>query len=776
VLFRSALLGGNYEKALKIAGEYCDIFGKDRFFVEIQNAGMDEQTRTNPDLVKIANDLGVGIVGANDVHFLRADDKPSHEVLTCISTGKILADGGAMFYPDSLYLRSAKEMREVLSEFPGAADNTLKIAEMCNVKLDFSKQYLPVFPVPDGQTDDEYLSELAWKGLRERFDGNEPPQEYTDRLKHELKVIADKHYSSYFLIVNDFVEYARKNDIPSAPRGSGVGTLLGYTLKIAEVDPLKYGLLFERFTDPERDEAPDLDIDICQEGRAKVIQYVREKYGHVAQIITYGTLKAKAVIRDVGRVLDIPLPEVDKICKLVTSDSLEEAIKLEPQLQKLIESDPRIKQMIEHGKKLEGLARHAGVHAAGVIVADCKLEDIVPLYKQSDSEDAITQWDGPTSEKAGLMKMDFLGLRTLTIIQRARTLVKQRIGKDVDPEKIPLDDPDVFELFRNGHTSGVFQFESEGMQGILRQMQPTEINDLIAANALYRPGPMDLIPAYCARKNGKEPVPSLHPLVDGILAETYGIMAYQEQVMLVMNGLGKMTLNHALTLQKAISKKKIKVINAARPDFVTGAVENGITEKEAEKLFELILKFAGYGFNKSHSTRYAIIAYQTAYFKTHYPREFLAATLTFECGDTDKVVQYMSEANRMGIKILPPGINTCGGDFAVDDDVVRFGLAAVKGVGHNAVDAIVAAREEHGNFTDLYNFCELVDPRAVNKGAIEALIKCGAFDSLGASRAAMVGALENAIALGKSAAANRRSGQMSFFGGEIGRASCRERV
>jgi len=363
----SALLGGNYEKALKIAGEYCDIFGKDRFFVEIQNAGMDEQTRTNPDLVKIANDLGVGIVGANDVHFLRADDKPSHEVLTCISTGKILADGGAMFYPDSLYLRSAKEMREVLSEFPGAADNTLKIAEMCNVKLDFSKQYLPVFPVPDGQTDDEYLSELAWKGLRERFDGNEPPQEYTDRLKHELKVIADKHYSSYFLIVNDFVEYARKNDIPSAPRGSGVGTLLGYTLKIAEVDPLKYGLLFERFTDPERDEAPDLDIDICQEGRAKVIQYVREKYGHVAQIITYGTLKAKAVIRDVGRVLDIPLPEVDKICKLVTSDSLEEAIKLEPQLQKLIESDPRIKQMIEHGKKLEGLARHAGVHAAGVI-------------------------------------------------------------------------------------------------------------------------------------------------------------------------------------------------------------------------------------------------------------------------------------------------------------------------------------------------------------------------------------------------------------------------
>ncbi|MCK5113365.1 MAG: DNA polymerase III subunit alpha [Phycisphaerae bacterium] len=761
----AALLGNNYDKALKIAGEYCDIFGKDRFFVEIQNAGMDEQTRTNPDLVKIANDLGVGIVGTNDVHFLRADDKPSHEVLTCISTGKILADGGAMHYPESLYLRPAAEMRDALSEFPGAADNTLKIAEMCNVELDFTKQYLPVFPVPKGQTDDDFLRTLAEQGLRERFDDADPPQEYVDRLNHELKVIADKRYSSYFLIVNDFVEYARKNDIPSAPRGSGVGTLLGYALRIAEVDPLKYGLLFERFTDPERDEAPDLDIDICQEGRAKVIQYVREKYGHVAQIITYGTLKAKAVIRDVGRVLDIPLPEVDKICKLVTSDSLEEAIKLEPELQKLIESDPQIKLMMEHGKKLEGLARHAGVHAAGVIVADCKLEDIVPLYKQSDSEDAITQWDGPTSEAAGLMKMDFLGLRTLTIIQRARVLVKQRIGKDVDPEKIPLDDPDVFELFRHGNTAGVFQFESEGMQGILRQMQPTEINDLIAANALYRPGPMDLIPAYCSRKNGKEQVPSLHPIVDDILAETYGIMAYQEQVMLVMNRLGKMTLNHALTLQKAISKKKLKVIDAARPDFIKGAVENGITEKVAEDLFELILKFAGYGFNKSHSTRYAIVAYQTAYFKTHYPREFLAATLTFECGDTDKVVQYMSEAGRMKIKILPPDINTCGDAFAVDGEAVRFGLSAVKGVGHSAVEAIVAAREEHGKFTDLYNFCELIDPRAVNKGAIEALIKCGAFDALGASRAAMVSAMEKAIALGKEAAVNRRSGQMSFFGG-----------
>ncbi len=771
----SALLDGDYEKAKRIAAEYLEIFGPDRFYIEVQNAGIDEQIQTNPDLARIAKELGVGLVGTNDVHFIKAEDKPSHEVLTCVSTGKTLEEthealrsGQAkMVYPKELYLRSPAEMREALKEFPEACDNTLKIAEMCNADIGFGKEYLPVFPVPEGMNDDQFLAQLAWEGLAERFAGKEIPQEYKDRMERELQVLKDKGYSSYFLIVNDFVEYARNNSIPSAPRGSGVGTLLGYALKIAEIDPLEYGLLFERFTDPERDEAPDLDIDICQEGRGKVIQYVREKYGHVAQIITYGTLKTKAVLKDVGRVLNIPLSEVDAITKLVPDGlkvTIEKALKAEPDLKKLVDSDVRYQQMFEHARKLEGLCRHTGVHAAGVIVADVPLEDVVPLYRQANSEDVITQWDGPTSEKAGLMKMDFLGLRTLTILQRARELVKNRTGEDIDPEKVPLDDDSVYELFRHGYTDGVFQFESEGMKGVLKQMQPTAITDLIAANAMYRPGPMELIPAYCARKKGDESVPSVHPLVDDLLAETYGIMTYQEQVMQVLNRLGKLTLNRALTLIKAISKKKLKVIAAEKPNFVQGAMENGISEAEAEQLFALIEKFAGYGFNKSHSARYAMIAYQTAYFKKHFPREFLAATLTYECGDTDKVVQYMAEAARMGIKILPPDVNTCGARFAVDGEAVRFGLAAVKGVGYSAVEAIVQARKEVGKFKDLYHFCEFVDSRAVNKGAIEALIKCGGFDSLGAHRAAMVAALDKAVDLGNSAAADRKSGQLSFFG------------
>jgi DNA polymerase III alpha subunit/REP element-mobilizing transposase RayT len=1012
-----AFLSNSPQRARQIAGEYRDIFGPERFFIEIQAQGMEEQDRVNPHLVSLASDLGVGVVGTNDVHFLRRQDKQAHAVLTCISTGKTLSQG-ALEYSPELYLKSPAEMRQALAAWPVAADNTLKIAEMCNVELEFS-EHLPVFPCPEGQNADEYLRHLAFKGLRERFEGKDVPDVYVERLERELGVIADKGYSSYFLIVWDFVDYARRNNIPAAPRGSGVGTLLGYALGIADVDPIRYGLLFERFTDPARKEAPDIDIDLCQEGRAKVIQYVRQKYGHVAQIITYGTLKAKAAIRDVGRVLEVPLPEVDAIAKKVPDElkmTLPKALAAEPELKRMYDEQERIQSLIDYGMSLEGLARHAGVHAAGVIIADEPLENIVPLCRQSDSEDAITQWDGPTCDNIGLMKMDFLGLRTLTIIQRARELVAARLeaeaksgeacgmgvspmraegvspseaaitkrkgsylphwnrdgaayavtfrladsvpdsvaegwrreredivsraaqqqrqlthhertelhqlysariesyldaghgecvlkepraadlvqealkhfngeryhlqawavmpnhvhavieplgeyelkdilhswksytakeinkalGRkgqlwldeyydhlirdeedfnnqvnyvvgnpakaglrewswcgmithphgqdglaadleqhgqdahvthgqdghatfDIDPEKLPLDDQEVYELFRKGQTDGVFQFESDGMKGILMQMQPNCIEDLIAANAMYRPGPMELIPTYCSRKHGNEAVPSVHELVDDILAETYGIMCYQEQVMQVLNRLGKLPLNRALTLIKAISKKKEKTIAEERPNFLAGAQENGISADEAQQLFELILKFAGYGFNKSHSTRYAIVAYQTAYFKVHYPREFLAATMTFECSDTDKVVQYIAEAGRMGIKVAPPDINACDKDFTVDGEQVRFGLAAVKGVGGRAVEAILAARAEAGQFTDLYHFCEYVDLRAVNRSTIEALIKCGAFDALGAHRAAMLKALDKAIELGQSAAADRRSGQMNMF-------------
>ena len=763
----TALLQGRDQDARRIAGEYLDIFGPDRFFIEVQKQGVADQDKVNPRLIALAKDLGVGLVGTNDVHFLRREDKPAHEVLTCISTGKTLADGGALVYPEEIYLKSSAEMKEALAEWPEAVANTLKIAEMCDVKLDFTKQFLPHFATPGQQTPDEHLRELAQAGLAGRFEGAAPPKDYTDRLDWELKVIAEKGYSSYFLIVNDFVQFARRNDIPAAPRGSGVATLLGYVLGIADVDPLRYGLLFERFTDPQREEAPDIDIDICQEGRGRIIQYVREKYGHVAQIITYGTLKARAVIRDVGRVMGIPLAEVDAIAKAVPEGlkvTLESALKAEPELRKMYDADPRVRDLIDHGMKLEGLARHSGVHAAGVVIADEPLESIVPLARQSDGDDPITQWDGPTCDKIGLMKMDFLGLRTLTIIQRARELVRQRTGNDIDPEKLPLDDTKVFELFSQGHTDGVFQFESDGMKNVLIQMQPARIEDLIAANAMYRPGPMELIGSYCARKGGAEAVPSLHPLVDDLLAETYGIMCYQEQVMQVLNRLGKLPLNTALTLIKAISKKKAKTIAAEKPNFLAGAKENGITDTEAEELFSLIERFAGYGFNKAHSTRYAIVAYQSAYFKVYHPREFLAATLTFEAGDTDKVVQYMSEAERMGIRIAPPDINTCASDFTVDAEQVRFGLAAVKGVGAKAVEAIIEARNEVDGFDDLYHFCEHVDLRAANRAAIEALVKCGAFDSLGAHRAAMVAGLDHAMSLGQSAAADRRSGQMNFFG------------
>ncbi len=770
----SALLANDLKSAERIACEYRDIFGADRFFIELQNAGMEEQAQTNPQLIEIAKKIGVGVVGTNDVHFLQREDKPAHEVLTCISTGKLLEDErGNMLYPPELYLKSADEMKEALAFCPEAIANTIKIAEMCDCKLDFSSKHLPVFKVPEGQTDDGYLRDLAQKGLEERFTerGESIPDEYQERLDRELQVIKDKGYSSYFLIVHDFTFHAHSNNIPASPRGSGVATLLGYALGITNVDPIRYGLLFERFTDPAREEDPDIDMDICQEGRSKIIQYVREKYGHVAQIITYGTLKPRAALRDVGRVMNIPLPDVDKICKLVPEGpkvTMDKALKAEPELKKLHDADPRVKEMIDYARTLEGLARHSGVHAAGVIVCDEPLEALLPLCRQKDSDGATTQWDGPTCEKAGMMKMDFLGLRTLTTIQRARELVQQRTGTDVDPNKIPLDDQDVYDLFRRGETDGVFQFESDGMKGILMQMLPERIEDLIAANAMYRPGPMELIPTYCSRKNGTEAVPSVHALVDDILAETYGIMCYQEQVMLVLNKLGKLPLNRALTLIKAISKKKEKVIAGEKPNFLEGAQENGISQDEAESLFDLILKFAGYGFNKAHSTQYAIVAYQTAYFKVHYPREFMAALLTFESGDTTKVTQYMSEANRMKITIAPPDINTCASDFTVDGDQVRFGLSAVKGVGEKAVEAILETRQEVGHFSDLFHFCEHVDLHAVNRATIEALIKGGAFDALGAHRAAMTAALDSAVRSGASAAADRKSGQMNMFGEAMG--------
>ncbi|MBN1124650.1 MAG: DNA polymerase III subunit alpha, partial [Sedimentisphaerales bacterium] len=564
---------------------------------------------------------------------------------------------------------------------------------------------------------------------------------------------------------------------PVGARGSAVGTVVGYCLGICDVDPIKYDLLFERFMDPERNEMPDIDIDICQDGRARVLEYVRQKYGEIAQIITFGTMKAKAVIRDVCRVLDVPLAEADRLAKLVPNElkmTLDKALQIEPDLKKAYGQDERTHKVIDIGRKLEGLTRHASVHACGVVIADEPLTNFLPLYKAPGSEDLITQFEGPTVERVGLLKMDFLGLKTLSIIQRAVDLIKTLHGQTIDIEHIDITDQKVLtEIFGAGRTKGVFQFESGGMADLLMKLKPDRIEDLIAANALYRPGPMALIPDFIKRKHGARwEVP--HPIMREVLEETFGIMVYQEQVMRICNRLGKIPLRQAYTLIKAIGKKKEKIIKAEKARFITGSVEQGLKEQQAEEIFDLIEKFAGYGFNKSHATRYSYIAYQTAWLKCYYPVEFMAALLTFESGSTDKVVEYIGECKEMGIDVLPPDINESFTDFTVvynqehdpnkDSGLIRFGLGAVKGVGGKAVEAVVHAREQMGRFHSLYHFCEHVDLRVANKQVIEALIKAGAFDRMGGSRAQMMAGVEKAMQIGQRMQADAQSGQMNLFG------------
>ncbi|HEV7299456.1 MAG TPA: DNA polymerase III subunit alpha [Tepidisphaeraceae bacterium] len=867
----SACLGGEVASALlkrrdwKFAKEaaetYAKIFAPDRFFIEVQKH-IKEQDQVNPELVEVANKLGVGLVGTNDVHFLKKEDHHAHDVLCCISMGRLLNDENRLKYPTELYLKSADEMQAAIGQFPGAMDNTVRIAQMCNVELDFTKQYAPVYKVPteklrnrgmgvspmhvagaegvvladptdqaaatngislpadphgrdahatamqdgiDGalatptKSDDElYLRQLCEDGLLWRYGTTDVSQAVRDRLEKELTVIISKNFCSYFLIVWDFCNYARDNGIPVGARGSGVGTMVGYLLGLCNVDPLTYGLLFERFMDPSRKEMPDIDIDICQDGRGRVIDYVRNKYGHVAQIITFGTLAAKAACKDVGRVMGVPLADIDKLTKLIPGTpgmTLEKAIKDVPELRELVNSNPVINQVMDLAKQLEGLCRNAGMHAAGVIIADMPLDELVPLYKDSD-DNILTQFEGPIAEKCGLLKMDFLGLRTLSVITRAVKLAKEngRLPDDFDIEKIDITDRKVLDLFCRGETRGVFQFESGGMQDLLMKMAPDRLEDLIAANALYRPGPMELIPSYCNRKHGREPVPNVHPIMDKLLSETYGIMVYQEQVMQIFNELGGIELSAAYKLIKAISKKMTDVIAKFKPEFLKGCIAKGITKEQAEQIFEHILKFGGYGFNKSHSTRYAVVAFQTAYLKTYHPVEYMAALLTYEIGSTEKMVEYIEECRRMtladgtkGIKVLPPDVNVSAMDFTPvyvekegpkgkklpktaatgkppTEGVIRFGMAAVRGVGAKAVEAIVANRKEKGPFSGLYDFCDRVDARTVQRGTVEALVKCGAFGSLRGNRAQLLAALEPAYEAGAGAQADRRNGQMAMFG------------
>ena len=837
----------DFRRALDEARWHRDTFGTNEdgdpcFYVELQRNGVPEQEAINPHLVRLAQELELPLVCDNDAHFLLADDHDAHDTLCCISMAKTKQDPNRLHYPRELYVRSGAEMAELFADQPEALANTRRIADRCNVRLDFTQNHAPVVKIerqpPDAGQDeapagstrwfqdvcarfrllpfdaehddtpaaslkeacDQALRELAEAGAVWRYGPEGVSGAIRGRLDRELTILADKNISAYFLIVWDFVNEARRRGIPANARGSGVGTMVGYCLGLSNACPVRYGLLFERFTDPNRSEYPDIDIDICQDGRQAIIDYVRQKYGHVAQIITFGRLKARAALRDVGRVLEVPLPEVDRLCKLVGDGlgvTIDEALDQEPDLRRLYDERPTHRTMIDTARRLEGLARHAGVHAAGVVIATQPLENIIPLYQPPGTDQLVTQWDGPTVERVGLLKMDFLGLRTLSVIERTRALVRATLDAaviraavgaaeaDEDPldlDRLDFDDQAVLDLFRRGETAGVFQFESGGMRNTLMGMKPDRIEDLIAANALFRPGPMELIADYNDRKHDRTEVPPVHAIVDGFTAETYGIMVYQEQVMQIVHELGGIPLRDAYTLIKAISKKKSKVIDAERPKFIVGAGAHGLPERQAGELFDLILKFAGYGFNKSHSTGYAIIAYQTAYLKTYFPVQYMAALLTYESVSTDKVVEYIDECRRVllrdgrrGVEVRPPDINRSDVAFTVvyDDDEprdashghIRFGLSAVKGVGEKAIEAIIAARADGGPFASLYDFCERVPLNTVNRATIEALIKCGAFDIVHGveRRAAMLEALDAAVQSGQSVAADREAGQLSFF-------------
>jgi DNA polymerase-3 subunit alpha len=763
----AAILKNDLNRAAAVIDEYVSIFGPENFYLELQDHNLPEQKIVNPALVDLAKKKGLQLIATNDSHYLRKEDARAHEILLCINTGKKLTDENRMtFGSDEFYVKSPEEMAELFKDYPEAIANTVKIADQCNVELDLKTRHAPVYHPPGDKSPDDYLREIVYDAAGKLY--GELTQEIRDRIDYELKVICSKGFSSYFLIVWDFVNYARSNGIPCGARGSGCGTVVGYCIGLSNIDPLKYHLYFERFMDPERNEMPDIDMDICQINRGKVLDYVRKKYGQVAQIVNFNTMAAKGAIRDVGRVLDIPLAQVDMIAKKIPGGpkvTLKSALETEPDFKKMYDEDQQVHELVDLAMKIEGLVRNTGVHACGVVVADQPLDELCPVFKTG--EDTLTQYEGSMVEKVGLLKMDFLGLKTLSTLQRTVDLIKEQCGKDIDFEALPIKDQKVFDTFTRGRTKGIFQFESDGMRDLLMRLKPDRLEDLIAANALYRPGPMVLIDDYIARKHGAEWT-APHPVVKEVLEETFGIMVYQEQVMRICNLLGKIPMGRAYRLIKAISKKKHEIIEAEHETFLKGCQENGLTEQKAEELFELIMRFAGYGFNKSHSSRYAMVAYETAWLKTYYPLQFMAALLTFESGDTDKIVDYIDEARSIGIDVRPPDVNASGSDFTVVYDankngMIRFGLSAVKGVGEKAVEAIIKARQAQGPFKSLFDFCKRVDLRVVNRGVIESLIKCGAFDSTGDKRKAMFEALDGALDYGGRMQQDALAGQMSFF-------------
>ncbi|HPU42600.1 MAG TPA: DNA polymerase III subunit alpha [Dictyoglomaceae bacterium] len=729
------ILQKNIEKATKAIKEYLDIFGED-FYLELQDNGLQEQKIVNKELIELSKKLGVPLVATNDVQYLKKEDAEIHDVLLCIQTGsKIHEKNRLRFETNEFYFRSAEEMENLFSYVPEALENTLKVADKCNVELPLNNIVLPTFEVPEGETLDSYFEKLCWEGAKKRF-GENLSTEVKERLEYEISVIKQMGFSGYFLIVQDFVNYAKRNDIPVGPgRGSAAGSLVSYVLSITDIEPMRWGLIFERFLNPERITMPDIDIDFCFERREEVIKYVREKYGsdHVAQIITFGTMAARAAIRDVGRVLDIPYGEVDRLAKLIPPNaSIEEAIQNSSELQNLLNTNPQAKRIIETAKRIEGYARHASIHAAGIVISKEPLMEYVPLQVMNGNE-VVTQLTMTDLEELGLLKMDFLGLRTLTVIYDTLQNIKEKYGIELDINNISLDDPKVYELLQKAETIGVFQLESRGMRNLLRDTKVEKFEDLIAVLALYRPGPLGRLESYIKRKRGEEQVTYLHPSLEPILAETYGVIIYQEQVMEIAHSLAGFTLGQADVLRRAMGKKKPEVMEEQREIFIKGAKGRGIPEEVAKEIFEDMAKFAEYGFNKSHSAAYAFISYQTAFLKAYYPKEFMAAILTSVKTNNDKVSKYIAEAKRMGIKILPPDVNESMVDFTVTPQGIRFGISAIKNVGESVAEAIVEEREK-GNFNSIFDFIRRVNSKVINRRVIESLIKSGAFDSFRLSR------------------------------------------
>jgi len=780
------LIEGKHSEAMKRLRWYQDLLGKDNFYLELQENGLPEQTKVNQELLALAEKTGAPLVCSNDCHYLNPGGKAYQDIVLCIQHKKKLDDPDRFqFQTGQLYFRSPEEMKHLFREIPQAIANTMEIADKCQFYFDFSQLHLPRIDLGPNETPEQRLEAEARKGFEQRLSqlrrdpsfNEEKERLYRKRFEHELTVIKDTGFAGYFLIVADMINYARSKGIPVGPgRGSAAGSLVGYSLRITNVDPIRYSLLFERFLNPERKEMPDIDVDFCQLRRPEVISYVTEKFGgetNVAQLITFSKMNARAAFRDVGRVLNFPAQVIDQLTKLIPDEpdiTLAKALEKEPQLKEKINSDPKLGELYKNAQQIEGLSRQPGIHAAGVVISDKPITEYMPLYRSSKEPYAVTtQYDGASVVKLGMAKFDLLGLRNLTVIDQTLKMIKQNYGVEINIDEIPLDDDKVYKMISRGETMGIFQMESSGMTQQAMKVAPNKIEDMIALIALYRPGPLgagEMINDFIECKHGRKKISYLLPELEEILKETYGVILYQEQVMQIAAKLANYTMGEADLFRKAMGKKERAIMEEQREPFIARCLKNGLDKQIAEQIFNLIQEFAGYGFNKSHSTAYAILAYQTAYLKAHYPVEYMCAYLTSEMGDTDKVVQYLNETERMGIKVLPPHINHSYFEFTItgeSEKKIVYGLGAIKNVGENAAREIAQVRVEGGAFKSIFDFCERVNLHSVNRKVIESLIKAGAFDGLGANRAQMMAVIDKAIEQGQNLRRSRELGQKDFF-------------